>query len=128
MTPTVLSYSDLRNATSSDYAERHAVAMEIQKASLGAGFFYSKYIVSYRKSLVLISCLDTVKNHGVNEDVVEKTFAQAEAFFATSSDVKKSVSAWTDHRFVANGLLQVDISNSDNFRGWMGVLTENNDP
>jgi hypothetical protein len=83
---------------------------------------------SVSTSLVLISCLDTVKNHGVNEDVVEKTFAQAETFFATSSDVKKSVSAWTDHRFVANGLLQVDISNSDNFRGWMGVLTENNDP
>jgi isopenicillin N synthase-like dioxygenase len=81
------------------------------------------------RCLVLISCLDTVKNHGVNEDVVKDTFAQAEAFFATSSNVKKSVSTLMDHRFVADGLvLQVDISNSDNFRGWMGVLTENNDP
>ncbi|KAJ9104194.1 hypothetical protein QFC20_004632 [Naganishia adeliensis] len=67
--------------------------MEIQKASLTAGFFY-------------------IKNHSVDEAKVDKTFRQAEAFFATSPAVKKSV----------------DISKSDNFRGWMGVLTENNDP
>ncbi|KAJ9107576.1 hypothetical protein QFC21_001035 [Naganishia friedmannii] len=84
---------DLRDAICPDYATRHAVAMEIQKASLTAGFFY-------------------IKNHGVNAAVVDKTFQQTEAFFATAPAVKKSV----------------DISKSNNFRGWMGVLTENNDP
>jgi hypothetical protein len=58
---------------------------------------------SVSTSLVLISCLDTVKNHGVNEDVVKDTFVQAEAFFATSSDVKKSVGAETNRRFRADG-------------------------
>ncbi|KAJ9124500.1 hypothetical protein QFC24_003291 [Naganishia onofrii] len=84
---------DLRDATSTDYEKRHAVAMEIQKASLTAGFFY-------------------IQNHGVDGAIVDKAFQQTQAFFATSPAVKKSV----------------DISNSSNFRGWMGVLTENNDP
>lgn len=39
---TIAPRSDLKNATSADYEERHAVAMEIQRASLTAGFFYSK--------------------------------------------------------------------------------------
>ncbi|KAI5455226.1 hypothetical protein NCC49_000042 [Naganishia albida] len=53
-----------------------------------------------------------IKNHGVDEAKVVETFRQAESFFAASPAVKKSV----------------DISKSNNFRGWMGVLTENNDP
>ncbi|ODO11636.1 hypothetical protein I350_00420 [Cryptococcus amylolentus CBS 6273] len=53
-----------------------------------------------------------VKNHGVALDVVEKTYEQSKEFFKLPAEVKKSV----------------DISKSENFRGYMGLLTENNDP
>jgi isopenicillin N synthase-like dioxygenase len=53
-----------------------------------------------------------VKNHAVPLEVVEETFAQSQAFFALAEDVKKTV----------------DISKSGgNFRGYMALLTENND-
>lgn len=65
---------DLTNATSSDYNERHAVAMSIQKAALTAGFFY-------------------VTGHGVDEKVVENCFAVSKRFFETAPEsCKRSVS------------------------------------
>lgn len=89
----LLAYSDLQHATSSDPAKRHTVAMEIQKASLTAGFFYSTpFSCTLHDGYTLIDFSVPVKNHGVDETKVEKTFRQAEAFFATSPDVKKSVS------------------------------------
>ncbi|KAK1925422.1 hypothetical protein DB88DRAFT_193700 [Papiliotrema laurentii] len=53
-----------------------------------------------------------VKNHSVPRQVVDNAFAAAAAFFAQSPGVKESV----------------DISKSDNFRGYMKLLSENNDP
>lgn len=50
-----------------------------------------------------------MKNHGVPESVVENTFKESSAFFKTPDSVKKSVA----------------IANSDNFRGYMGLLSEN---
>lgn len=99
---TLCIHSDLRNATSSDYSERHAVAMEIQRASLTAGFFYSQCFpgLQPRDADSIVCRNDTVKNHGVDENVVQETFAQAEAFFSTSSDVKRSV----------RGLITIDRS------------------
>nr|ODN79115.1 hypothetical protein L203_06093 [Cryptococcus depauperatus CBS 7841] len=54
-----------------------------------------------------------VKNHDVPLEVVDKTFQQSKNFFEQSVELKRSV----------------DISKSGgNFRGYMGLLTENNDP
>ncbi|WVQ82711.1 hypothetical protein IAT38_004843 [Cryptococcus sp. DSM 104549] len=54
-----------------------------------------------------------VKNHGVPLKVVDKTFEQSKEFFKLPAEVKQSV----------------DITKSGgNFRGYMGLLTENNDP
>ncbi|KAK8866075.1 hypothetical protein IAR55_001226 [Kwoniella newhampshirensis] len=54
-----------------------------------------------------------VKNHSVSLDTVEETFKQSQEFFKLPQEVKKTV----------------DISKSGgNFRGYMGLLTENNDP
>ncbi|KAL7419268.1 hypothetical protein Q5752_006105 [Cryptotrichosporon argae] len=53
-----------------------------------------------------------VKNHRVDESVVAETFKQAHDFFAQPAAVKASV----------------DISKSDMFRGFVGLLKENNDP
>ncbi|WRT64294.1 uncharacterized protein IL334_001225 [Kwoniella shivajii] len=62
------------------------------------------------------ACLNTgffyITNHGVPLDVVNRTFAQSHAFFDLPPGVKKTV----------------DINKSENFRGYMGLLTENNDP
>ncbi|EAL21748.1 hypothetical protein CNBC4500 [Cryptococcus deneoformans B-3501A] len=54
-----------------------------------------------------------VKNHGVPLQVVDRTFEQSKEFFNQPDGLKKSV----------------DISKSGgNFRGYMGLLSENNDP
>ncbi|CAD6565827.1 MAG: hypothetical protein TREMPRED_001816 [Tremellales sp. Tagirdzhanova-0007] len=53
-----------------------------------------------------------VKNHRVPRHVVDEAFSAAKSFFAQSFSVKTTV----------------DISKSDNFRGYMPLLSENNDP
>ncbi|WVQ78656.1 hypothetical protein IAT38_000743 [Cryptococcus sp. DSM 104549] len=53
-----------------------------------------------------------VKNHGVPLTVVDEEFGQSKAFFDLPRDTK----------------LTVDISKSDNFRGYMSLLQSNNDP
>ncbi|WWD17723.1 hypothetical protein CI109_102164 [Kwoniella shandongensis] len=54
-----------------------------------------------------------VKNHSVPLDTVDETFRQSKEFFKLPAEVKKTV----------------DITKSGgNFRGYMGLLTENNDP
>ncbi|GMK56763.1 hypothetical protein CspeluHIS016_0306030 [Cutaneotrichosporon spelunceum] len=53
-----------------------------------------------------------VKNHGVPKPIADAAFTQSKRFFNLDEGVKRSV----------------DISKSDNFRGYTGVLAENNDP
>lgn len=58
---------------------------------------------------------------------MEDTFQQSQQFFNTSPEVKSSVS----YRYLVlwqSSYVQVDISKSTNFRGYMGLLTENNNP
>ncbi|KAL1405007.1 hypothetical protein Q8F55_008625 [Vanrija albida] len=84
---------DMTDARHPDFEKRLALAHQVRDACLNEGFFY-------------------VKNSGVDEQVVDATYAQSKAFFKLPAEVKKSI----------------DISKSDNFRGYMGLLTENNDP
>lgn len=51
-------------------------------------------------------------NHGVPQNVIDETFSAAHAFFAQPSEAKRAVSA----------------ENSDNNRGYSGLLAENTDP
>ncbi|WVW82460.1 hypothetical protein I302_104470 [Kwoniella bestiolae CBS 10118] len=53
-----------------------------------------------------------VKNHGVPLEVVNETFKQSHSFFDLPSEVK----------------MTVDINKSDNFRGYMRLLTSNTNP
>lgn len=53
-----------------------------------------------------------VKNHGVPLQTVNNTFKHSHDFFALPMETKR----------------EIDVSKSDNFRGWMGLLSENNDP
>ncbi|ORY34288.1 hypothetical protein BCR39DRAFT_517472 [Naematelia encephala] len=53
-----------------------------------------------------------VKNHSVPTETVAGAFQAARDFFDTTSEIKQSV----------------DIGKSDNFRGYMALLTENNVP
>ncbi|KAK4686157.1 hypothetical protein P7C73_g3971, partial [Tremellales sp. Uapishka_1] len=53
-----------------------------------------------------------VKNHSVPSSTVDAAFKQSKSFYAAKPEVKKTV----------------DIANSKNFRGYMGLMMENNDP
>ncbi|WVQ76321.1 hypothetical protein IAR50_005986 [Cryptococcus sp. DSM 104548] len=53
-----------------------------------------------------------IKNYGVAEEIVDATFTQSKKFFDAPAEIKKSV----------------DITKSENFRGYMGLLVSNNDP
>jgi isopenicillin N synthase-like dioxygenase len=59
---------------------------------------------------------------------VEETFQQSQQFFNTAPEVKRSVSFRMLLYFGLSSYVQVDISKSTNFRGYMGLLTENNNP
>ncbi|EIW72526.1 hypothetical protein TREMEDRAFT_24489 [Tremella mesenterica DSM 1558] len=53
-----------------------------------------------------------VKNHPVPSAIINRTFSMSESFFHLPVEAKETV----------------DVSHSSNFRGYMGLLTENNDP
>jgi isopenicillin N synthase-like dioxygenase len=63
---------DLQNARSSDEAERRAVATEVRKACMTAGFFY-------------------VKNHGIPQPTIDAVHQAAESFFALSEETKMTI-------------------------------------
>jgi isopenicillin N synthase-like dioxygenase len=76
-----------------DLAARRAVAAQIGQACRDIGFFY-------------------LKNHGISEDLVARTFAEAKRFFDQPMDRK----------------LEIDIEKSPCHRGYFKVGGENLDP
>lgn len=62
------------------------------------------------------------------QEIVQEAFNGAETFFAQTPKVKDSVRL--RHRIVraSTDPIQVDISKSENFRGYMKLLSENANP
>ena len=65
---------NLKGSFSGDYERRAAVAWEVHKAARDSGFFY-------------------VENHGIDQSVIDRAFAEARRFFEWPLDRKLEVSA-----------------------------------
>ncbi|KAB8291650.1 hypothetical protein EYC80_006450 [Monilinia laxa] len=88
-TDTEIPIIDLSNINSPSLSDRQALAAEVRAAAVGTGFFY-------------------VKNHGIEEQVIEKARKQA---FGPSSEKAK-----------------IDKSHSRYFNGYMGLKSSNISP
>ncbi|KAF8194372.1 2OG-Fe-II oxygenase [Mycena galopus ATCC 62051] len=84
---------DLSNALNAEPAVRRALANEIKHACMEVGFFY-------------------VKNHGIPDEVMQRTLAQMTRFFDLPLEQK----------------LEVENKKNSNFMGYSPVLSGNNDP
>ncbi|KAI0035223.1 Clavaminate synthase-like protein [Vararia minispora EC-137] len=84
---------DLKGATATDFASRRALADLIRDACVNVGFFY-------------------LKNHGVDDSIVNDTVEAAKRFFALPLEEKT----------------KLDIHDSPNFKGYTKLLGENTDP
>ncbi|KAJ7166307.1 hypothetical protein C8R43DRAFT_985441 [Mycena crocata] len=84
---------DLSNISSTDPAVRDGLVAEIKHACMEVGFFY-------------------VKNHGIPEEVIQRTLALMRRFFDLPLEAK----------------LEVENTKTPNFKGYSPVLSGNNDP
>ncbi|KAF7365652.1 Clavaminate synthase-like protein [Mycena venus] len=84
---------DMSNISNAEPAVRRALVDEIKHACTDVGFFY-------------------VKNHGIPEEVMQRTLAQMQRFFDLPLDQK----------------LEVENKKTPNFMGYSPILSGNNDP
>lgn len=80
---------DLTNATSSSFEQRKAVAKEIYDACVNVGFFY-------------------IKNHGVDEAIIDGCKREAARFF---------------HELSTEDKMELDISKNSEFYGYAPIRT-----
>ncbi|HVJ52709.1 MAG TPA: 2-oxoglutarate and iron-dependent oxygenase domain-containing protein [Aliidongia sp.] len=86
---TAIPVIDIAALAGSDPAARLATAMEIGAACRTVGFFY-------------------IRNHGVPQSLIDRTYAHSRAFHASASELKQ----------------RVNVSNSPGNRGWSPVSSE----
>ncbi|KAJ7119825.1 2OG-Fe-II oxygenase [Mycena epipterygia] len=84
---------DLSDISSTDPAVRRGLVHEIKHACMEVGFFY-------------------VKNHGIPEEILQRTLALMRSFFDLPLEAK----------------LEVENTKTPNFKGYSPVLSGNNDP
>lgn len=81
--------SDFSNAKSQDAAKRLALAQEIREACMNVGFFYS---TSNRSTFHFYRLTwDEVKNHGVDQELINEARKNLEEFFALPLEEKQKV-------------------------------------
>ncbi|RDB14867.1 2-oxoglutarate-Fe(II) type oxidoreductase [Hypsizygus marmoreus] len=84
---------DLTEISSTDSTRRRSLAEEIRNACINVGFFY-------------------VKNHGIEDKIIQETLGMAKDFFSLPLDVK----------------MEIENRKNPNFKGYHPLLSGNNDP
>ncbi|KAB5591580.1 Pyridoxal kinase [Ceratobasidium theobromae] len=96
---------------SGDEKSKIQVATEIREACIHVGFFYGELITPYR-GCIYTKYLMIVRNHGVDQQIIDATVEAARQFFDLPLEEKE----------------KIDIHKSSNFKGYTALLGENTNP
>lgn len=91
-----LDYRDVNNASNTDLALRRALADQILDACMNVGFFYGKSrCISSLSDFIIVyfffHIFESVKNHGIPEETINKALEAAQIFFALPDSSKIKV-------------------------------------